>query len=203
LLEPLIVLFVNVCVPVNVATVLSIAKVSVLLPTVVSIPVPPVNVSVSPVFTVSFAPESAAIVKELTTVDHESCPAPLVCRYCEAEPSACGQFNPSSTRSPVPFGVILMSPLVSVLLIVLPFTLILSTFNSPVTLKSLPSNVKFALSSRAPLVPAITTLLSVKSLTVNVAATTSPVPFGVRLIAPFAFVDEMVLASTLILSTSN
>ena len=40
------VLFVSVCVPVNVATVLSIAKVIVLSETVVSIPVPPVNVKV-------------------------------------------------------------------------------------------------------------------------------------------------------------
>ena len=37
------VLFVSVCVPVNVATVLSIAKVIVLSETVVSIPVPPVK----------------------------------------------------------------------------------------------------------------------------------------------------------------
>ena len=40
------VLFVSVCVPVNVATVLSIAKVISLSATVVSIPVPPVNVKV-------------------------------------------------------------------------------------------------------------------------------------------------------------
>ena len=40
------VLFVSVCVPANVATVLSIAKVISLSATVVSIPVPPVNVKV-------------------------------------------------------------------------------------------------------------------------------------------------------------
>ena len=56
------VLFVKVCVPVKVATVLSIANVTVSPETEVSIPVPPVNVSVSvPNTTPSSDPESAAI----------------------------------------------------------------------------------------------------------------------------------------------
>ena len=56
------VLFVKVCVPVKVTTVLSIANVTVSPETEVSIPVPPVNVSVSvPNTTPSSDPESAAI----------------------------------------------------------------------------------------------------------------------------------------------
>jgi len=52
------VLLVSVCVPVRVATVLSIAMVIALSATVVPIPVPPVNVRVSPVEKVSAVPES-------------------------------------------------------------------------------------------------------------------------------------------------
>ena len=56
------VLFVKVCVPVKVTTVESIANVTVSAETEVSIPVPPVNVSVSvPNTTPSSVPESAAI----------------------------------------------------------------------------------------------------------------------------------------------
>ena len=113
------------------------------------------------------------------------------------------------TTSPVPAGVILIAPLVFVLVTVLPLILILSTSKSPVMStaavaeKVVPSNVKFASSSREPLVPAITILLLVKSLTVAVLITTSPEPFGVILIAPLVFVLVTVLPLILILSTSK
>ena len=74
------VLFVSVCVPVNVmVTVLSIAKVIALSETVVSIPVPPVNVNVSPVLNVSFEPLSAAIVKFVVILLNDKLPEPSVC----------------------------------------------------------------------------------------------------------------------------
>jgi len=78
----------------------------------------------------------------------------------------------------------------SVLIIVLPLMLMLSTSRSPVTstppvtASADPLQVKFASSSNAPEVPTTTSLLSVKSLTVNVLATTSPVPSGVILTSP-------------------
>ena len=70
----------------------------------------------------------------------------------------------------------LISPLVSVDVTSLPLTAMLSTAKSPVTFKppvrfkSVPSNVKLASSSSSPLVPAITTLLSVRSLTAKLPA---------------------------------
>ena len=64
---------------VNVATVLSIAKVTSLSETVVSIPVPPVNVNVSPVLNVSFEPLSAAIVKFVVIPLKDRLPEPSVC----------------------------------------------------------------------------------------------------------------------------
>ena len=75
------------------------------------------------------------------------------------------------TTSPVPFGVRLISPLVSVDVISLPLTAILSTAKSPVTFKppvtpmSEPSHVRLASSSSSPLVPATTIRLFVKSVT--------------------------------------
>ena len=121
LLAASIVLFVNVCVPDKVATVLSIAKVISLSATVEERPVPPVNVNVCPVVNVSLEPESAARSKDPDgTVAQDNCPAPSVFKYWLALPSACGQFCPSRTRSPVPFGVNIKSPLVSVEEIVLP-----------------------------------------------------------------------------------
>ena len=66
-------MLVNVWEPVNVATVLSIAKVTVSPETEVSIPVPPVNVNVSvPNLTPSSEPLSAAISN---VVDIEAVPA--------------------------------------------------------------------------------------------------------------------------------
>ena len=88
------VLFVSVCVPVNVATVLSIAKVIVLSETVVSIPVPPVNVKVWPVVNVSFEPLSAASVKLLDAgAANERLPEPSVVNKWPLEPSALGKVN--------------------------------------------------------------------------------------------------------------
>ena len=110
---------------------------------------------------------------------------------------------------PVPFGVILISPFVSVDDIVLPSIFILSISRSPVmstppvTPIAEPSHVKFASSSREPAVPATTILLSVRSLTDIVEATTSPVPFGVRSISPFVSVEVIALPLMLMLSTSR
>ena len=87
------VLFVSVCEPVNVATVESIAYVISLFDTVVSIPVPPVNVSVSLVLNVSFEPLSAASVNELEIVSNDNAPEPFVFKNCPAEPSALGSSN--------------------------------------------------------------------------------------------------------------
>ena len=55
-----------------------------------------------------------------------------------------------------------------------PITAPVDAVTVPVTAKVLPSNVKFALSSIAPAVPAIITLLSVKSLIVALAKVASP-----------------------------
>ena len=77
-----------------------------------------------------------------------------------------------TTTSPVPLGAMFTLPFVSVALSVLPFKSKLSTVISPVTFKppviskSLPSHVRLASSSNAPLVPATTILLSVKPLTI-------------------------------------
>ena len=87
------VLFVSVCEPVRVATVESIAYVISLFDTVVSIPVPPVNVRVSLVLNVSLEPLSAASVKELEIVSNSKVPEPFVFRNCPAEPSAAGKVN--------------------------------------------------------------------------------------------------------------
>ena len=57
-----------------------------------------------------------------------------------------------------------------------------STSNFVPTSNVVPSKVKLISSSNDPFVPAITMRLSIKSLTVNVLAITSPVPFGVILI---------------------
>ena len=65
----------------------------------------------------------------------------------------------------------------------------------------LPSNVRLASSSNAPDVPARTILLFVKSLTVNVEATTSPVPFGVNVMSPLVSVDVIALPLRSKLST--
>ena len=78
-----------------------------------------------------------------------------------------------------------------------------STSNFVPTSNVVPSNVKFASSPREPLVPAITIRLSVRSLTVAVLITTSPVPFGVILILPSVSVLDKVLPLMLILSTSK
>ena len=58
-----------------------------------SIPVPPVNVSVSLVLNVSLEPLSAASVKELEMVSNSKVPEPFVFRNCPAEPSAVGKVN--------------------------------------------------------------------------------------------------------------
>ena len=88
------VLFVSVCVPANVATVLSIAKVNSLSATVVSIPVPPVNVKVWPVVNVSFEPLSAASVKLLEAgAANDRLPEPSVVNKWPLEPSALGKVN--------------------------------------------------------------------------------------------------------------
>ena len=111
--------------------------------------------------------------------------------------------------TPVPSGVMLMSPFVFVDDIVLPSKPRLSTCKSPVTLTppvtsmSVPSQVKLASSSSEPDVPATTILLSVRSLTDIVEATTSPVPFGVKLTSPFVSVDVIALPLMLMLSTSR
>ena len=93
------VLFVSVCEPVRVATVESIAYVISLFDTVVSIPVPPVNVSVSLVLNVSFEPLSAARVKELEMVSNSKVPEPFVFRNCPEEPSAFGKVNSTLPES--------------------------------------------------------------------------------------------------------
>ena len=61
LLSTSIVLFVSVWLPVRVATVLSIAKVTVLVFAVESIPVPPANVSVSESKSIDISPFDAGI----------------------------------------------------------------------------------------------------------------------------------------------
>ena len=66
------------------------AKVTVLADIVVSIPSPPAKVSVSPVLTTSFEPDSPAIVNELITVANVRLPEPSVCKNCKAVPSALG-----------------------------------------------------------------------------------------------------------------
>ena len=71
------------------------------------------------------------------------------------------------------------------------------------TAKVVPSNVKLASSSSSLLVPAITILLSVKSLTIAVLITTSPVPFAVMLRLPLKLDALTVFPSMLILSTSK
>ena len=87
------VLFVNVVVDEAVVTVLSTANVIVLSETVVSIPVPPVNVSVSPVLKVSFDPVSAARVKLDVTAAQVKFPEPSVCKNSLASPSSLGNVN--------------------------------------------------------------------------------------------------------------
>ena len=84
------VLFVSVCDPVSVATVLSIAMLILLSLTVVSIPVPPAIVSVCPVLNESLDPLSAASVKLDVTVAKLSAPLPSVCKNWLALPSAVG-----------------------------------------------------------------------------------------------------------------
>ena len=88
------VLFVSVCVPVNVATVLSIANETWLLDTVESIPVPPASVKVSPVLNVSSDPLSAEIVNELAAgAANDRLPEPSVVNKWPFEPSALGKVN--------------------------------------------------------------------------------------------------------------
>ena len=96
------VLFVSVCVPASVVTVESMSSVISLLPTVVSIPVPPVNVSVSLVLNVSFEPLSAASVNELEIAPNDNVPEPFVFRNSPLEPSALGSSN--STLPDSEFG---------------------------------------------------------------------------------------------------
>ena len=106
------------------------------------------------------------------------------------------------TTSPEPFGVSVMSPSVSVDVIALPSIAMLSTAKSPVTFKppvrfrSVPSHVKFASSSSTPLVPAITTLLLVRSLTVALPAvnpvTLPVVAFTVVLVVAIALIVGLV-----------
>ena len=86
------------------------------------------------------------------------------------------------TTVPVPLGERLRSPLVLVVIILLPLILTLSTSRSPVILTApvilaaapnvnvVPSKVKLPSSSIAPPVPAITTLLFVRSVTFKLLA---------------------------------
>ena len=88
------VLFVNVCVPANVATVASIANETWLLDTVESIPVPPASVKVSPVLNVSSEPLSAAIVNWLDAgAANDRLPEPSVVNIWPLEPSVPGKVN--------------------------------------------------------------------------------------------------------------
>ena len=64
-----------------------------LFDTVVSIPVPPVNVSVSLVLNVSLEPLSAASVNELDIAPNDNAPEPFVFRNSFAFPSAVGSVN--------------------------------------------------------------------------------------------------------------
>ena len=107
---------------------------------------------------------------------------------------------------PVPFGLRSKLPLVSVVLITLPSNLILSIAKLPdITVAPvLVSNVKLELSLIAPLAPANKTLPAVKSVTCNSApalTTTSPVPFGSRIILPLLSVLLIVLPFKSKLST--
>ena len=61
--------------------------------TVVSIPSPPVNVSVPPVENESLLPLSAASVKVLVIEPNDKTPEPSVFRNCHALPSALGKSN--------------------------------------------------------------------------------------------------------------
>ena len=132
------VLFVSVCVPANVATVLSIAKVISLSETVVSIPVPPVNVKVWPVVNVSFEPLSAASVKLLEAgAANDRLPEPSVVNKWPLEPSALGKVN--VTELPTLLGALSAmkcAPLLvpSLNLIVPPVVALLPTSNSSIAL---------------------------------------------------------------------
>ena len=86
------------------------------------------NVIVSPVFTVSFEPVSAAILNVLTTVLNARLPAPSVFKNWPAEPSDVGCDKPSSITLPEPCGVIVILPFESVDVMALPLMFILSTF---------------------------------------------------------------------------
>ncbi len=142
-----------------------------LLATEVSIPSPPVNVRVSPVFTVSAEPESAAIVNELTTVAKSKLPEPSVFKNCPAVPSACGWTKPSIITSPDPFGVITILPLVLVddIVLVAPVTVIL-----PILKLFIFEFASTITADEAVNVPAVWSIISVKNWPPIVLATTAP-----------------------------
>ena len=104
---------------------------------------------------------------------------------------------------PVPFGESVKSPFESVVEIVFPLTFTLSTSRSPVTstppvtAKFVPSKVKLPSSSSSPEVPAITTLLFVKSDTFAVDIVVEPT-LSDPLISALPFTSRVVV----VISTS-
>ena len=91
------VLFVSVCEPVTVATVLSISKVTVSFVTVEANPVPPAKVNVPPVVKVSSVELSSLKVNEPDgMVSNVKTPEPLVFKNCPVVPSVFGKVNVTS-----------------------------------------------------------------------------------------------------------
>ena len=109
--------------------------------------------------------------------------------------------------TPSPFGESIRLPFVSVVEIVFPFTFTLSTSRSPlisiaaVSDNVVPLKVKLASSSTAPEVPAIRTLLFVKSETVKLESVVSPAP-NVPLISALPLISIVVAVISTSLSAA-
>ena len=158
----------NVAIPLLLSEASSPVIVISLSDTTVSIPVPPVNVIVSPVLTESFEPVSAAILNVLTTVPNDRLPEPSVLKNCPDVPSAVGCDKPSIITAPDPFGVIVISPFVSVDVMALPFNVKLSTLS--ISIFELASTT---IADEAVSVPAVWSNISVKCCPPMTLATTS------------------------------
>ena len=109
-------------------------------------------------------------VGEDEIVPKDNWPEPLVCKTWLAEPSACGQFNPSRTILPVPFGAIDIFPLTPSAIVIDP---------------ELVPEFVFNIKSPVPLVVRVALALLSPILTVSASSWTSPVPFGASTIFPF------------------
>ena len=112
---PLIVLFVSVCVPANVATVLSIANVTALPEPDVSIPVPPVNVNASLSKSIDNGPPLSAAKSKSCAVTCESTYALIDC--CVASCVALFDDKSSSSSIAEPETAVFNTALVNVLFV--------------------------------------------------------------------------------------